>query len=121
MDPACTVTLALPIVSGQSEAYRRFVQELQGSRRDDFVAAWRRWGIVDLTLWLAPGRTGDVALARLTLATELVDVEARLAAANGPFDQWFTARIRDLHGVDLSYGVARYLVESLGQWSLPEA
>ncbi len=117
--PGCEVTLALPVIPGQSEAYRRFVQELQGTRHDAFVAACRRWGVVGLSLWLAPHRPGDVVLARLALEADLGDFEARLAASVDPFDWWIKARLRELHGVDLRYGVSRYLVEALGQWLGP--
>ena len=115
------VVLALPVIPGRTEAYRRFVQELQGSRRAAFVAACHRWGIAGMALALAPHRPGDVILAYIVLARDLGDVEARLAVADDPFDRWLKARVRELHGVDLSYGLSRYLVDAVGRWPEPDA
>ena len=110
------VTLALPVVPGQSEAYRRFIQERQETRRDEFVEACRRSKIERLTVWLAPRRSGDVVLARVELAADLMDVEGSFALSPDAFDQRIRVRARELHGVDLGYGVADYRAGLLGRW-----
>ena len=110
------LTLVLPLLPGQSEAWRRFLQELQASRRADFDAAYGRWGLRSLALWLAPGRPGDLVVVQVELAGALADAEERFARSQQPFDQWITERARELHGVDLRTGVARYRAELLGLW-----
>jgi hypothetical protein len=113
---AASLTLVLPLLPGQSEAWRRFLQELQVSRRADFDAACRRWGLRTLTLWLAPARPGDLVVAQLALAADLADAEERFAHSRQPFDRWIAERARELHGVDLRSGVARYRAELLEVW-----
>ena len=110
------LTLVLPLRPGQSEAWRRFLQELQASRHADFDAACRRWGLRSLALWLAPARPGDLVVAQLRLVGALADAEERFARSRQPFDRWITERVRELHGLDLRTGVARYWAELLGVW-----
>jgi hypothetical protein len=111
------LTIVLPIRAGQSEPFRRFVQELQESRRVDFEAACRRWGLRSLAIWLAAARPSDLVVAQVELAADLAEAEERFARSQQPFDQWITERVRELHGVDLSNGLARYRAELLGVWS----
>jgi hypothetical protein len=114
------LTIAVPLLPGQSEAWRRVVQELQESRRADFAAAYRRWGIRHLALWLAPARPGDLVVVQVELTKDLKDAEERFARSRQPFDLWIAERARELHGVDLRTGVARYQAELLGLWPGPE-
>ncbi|MDB5076673.1 MAG: hypothetical protein JWO42_2852 [Chloroflexi bacterium] len=114
-----TLTIAVPLLPGQSEAWRRVVQELQESWRAEFVAAYRRWGIRRLALWLAPSRPGDLVVIQLELAEDLKDAEERFARSRQPFDRWIAERAYELHGVDLRTGVARYQAELLGLWPEP--
>ncbi|MDB5078021.1 MAG: ester cyclase [Chloroflexi bacterium] len=110
------VTLMLPLRPGQSEAWRRVIQELQESRCADFDAACRRWGIRKLALWLAPARPGDLVVVQVELSGALTDAEERFARSQQPFDQWITERVRELHGLDLRIGFARYRAELVGVW-----
>ena len=110
------LTIVLPLLPGQSEPWRRFLQELQGARRSGFDAACWRWGIRALTLWLAPARTGDVVVAQVVMATNLSDVAERFVPSRQPFDRWIAERARELHGVDVSLGLARHRAELLAGW-----
>lgn len=110
------LTIVLPLLPGQSEPWRRFLQELQASRRAAFDLACRRWGIRSLTLWLTSARAGDHVVAQVVLATDLADAEERFARSRLPFDLWIAERARALHGVDLRHGVARYRTELLAVW-----
>ena len=116
------LTLVVPLLPGQGEPWRRFVQELQGSRHAEFAAARRRWGLRTLALWLVPARPAELVVAQLVPAAgraDAADAAARLAhfARSGqPFDQWLREQVRALHGVDLSGGVARYRATFLAMW-----
>ena len=110
------VTIVLPLLPGQSEPWRRFLQELQASQRSAFDLACRRWGIRSLTLRLASGRAGDLVVVQVVLATDLADAEERFARSRQPFDRLIAERARALHGVDLRHGVARYCTELLAVW-----
>ena len=113
------MNVVLPVRPGQSEPYRRFLQELQGSRREDFAAFRQRWGLRSLAIWLAPARAGGVVVAQVELAGDLAAFAAGFARSTHPFDRWLAERFRELHGVDLGDGVARYRAELLGAWAAP--
>jgi hypothetical protein len=105
----------LPIRPGRSEPYRRFLQELKASRRVDFEAACRRWGICCVAIWLAQGRGGDLAVIQLRLAADLAEAEERFALSQLPFDMWIKERVRELHDVDPN-SLIRYQAELLEVW-----
>ena len=109
------LTFVLPIRPGQSEPYRRFLQELKASRRVDFEAACRRWGLGSVAIWLAQGRGGDLAVIQLRLAADLADAAERFALSQRPFDLWIKERMRELHGVDPNSFI-RYRAELLEVW-----
>jgi hypothetical protein len=113
------MNVVLPIRPGQAEPYRRFLQELQGSRREDFAAFRQRWGLRSLAIWLAPARAGGVAVVQVELAENLATVAATFARSPHPFDRWLAERVGELHGVDLGDGIARYRAELLGAWAPP--
>jgi len=110
------LTIVVPVRPGQSEAWRRLIQELQQSRREDFDEAYRRWGVRSLRIWLAPSRPGDLVVAQLELAEDLADAEEQFARSREPFDQWITERARELHAVELRNGVTRYRAELIAVW-----
>ena len=110
------LTIVLPLLPGQSEPWRRFLQELQASRRTACDIACQRWGIRSLALWLTAGHAGDLVVAHMVLATDLAGVEERFARSEEPFDRWFAEQARTLHGVDLRRGVGRYRAELLAEW-----
>ena len=95
------VTLVIPILPGQAEAWRRFRQELEGSRRQAFVAWCHRLGMMVQQIWLIDTPGGAV----LVLKLEVTDQEAALvqvAKASQPLDRWLRNQVLALHGLDLS-------------------
>lgn len=95
------IVLALPIVRGKQEAWRRFCQELQGTRRDEFEASRQRHGIHEEAAWLVLGESGDLAILLLHV-DEPGSLLARLGSSSKPFDIWFRHQVCTLHGVDLA-------------------
>ncbi len=104
------LVLTLPIAAGKVEAWRRFCQELSGSRRLLYEASRRRLGVTRERLALVESPFGSSSVVTL----EARDVGLALAAMIGsdlPFESWYWQRLQDLHGVNL----ARY-----EQFALPE-
>lgn len=54
------IATAIPLRPGKSEAWRRWVQDLQGSRHAEYVAALRRWGIRQARFWIREAGDGEV-------------------------------------------------------------
>ena len=120
------LVLTLPIAAGKAEAWRRFCQELSGSRRQMYEASRRRLGITRERLALVENSFGSSAVTTV----EADDVGLALAAMIGsdlPFESWYRERLQDLHGVNLSRyeqyaqpAVAAEPQELLFEWPLPE-
>ncbi len=110
------LTVVLPLLPGKQEAWRRFCQALQGSRRCEYEA-WREWmGITKEEAWLSQTLQGD--LVRIHLEAERPEhVLACLATSNRPFDRWFREQVLELHGLDMMQLVPASAHELIFVWS----
>jgi hypothetical protein len=95
------IVLTFPILSGKVEAWRRFCQELSGSRRQLYEASRQRMGITRERLALVETAFGATAVTTL----EAPDVDRALGqiiASEIPFDVWYRERLQKLHGINLA-------------------
>jgi len=95
------IVLTFPILAGKVEAWRRFCQELSGSRRQMYEASRQQLGITFERLALVETTFGSTAVTTL----EALDVNLALGqiiASKLPFDSWYRERLQELHGVNLS-------------------
>lgn len=93
--------VVIPIVPGKSEGWRRAMQEIAGSRQEDFERAQARWGVSGLAIYLADTRRGQMAVIRLTTNNSLIDLQLQIAVSEEPFDRWLKEQFRVYHGIDL--------------------
>jgi hypothetical protein len=93
--------VVFPVVPGKSEAWRRTMQEVAGSRRGEFQRALERWGIADLSVYLDSTRVGHVVVACMAVRDNPVDLQLRISASQDPFDRWFKEQVLAFHAVDL--------------------
>lgn len=96
-----------PVSPGQSENWHSWMQELNGARRDDFVASRRAAGVRERT-FLQSTPMGDLVIVIL----EGDDPEAafgQMMSADDDFTRWFKARAAEAHGVDLSQPLPPHL------------
>jgi hypothetical protein len=91
--------MALPILPGKEEEWRRFVQELEEYPRE-YEDLRRRLGIRSESVWLVLAACGEVALAYAEVEAP-EEMIRRLAASEEPFDLWFKDKLLELHGYDL--------------------
>jgi hypothetical protein len=119
------IVLTFPILAGKVEAWRRFCQELAGSRRGSYEASRQRLGITFERLALVENGFGATSVTTL----EAPDVDRALGqiiASEIPFDIWYRERLELLHGINLT-GYERYSQpmpipenqELLFEWSFP--
>jgi hypothetical protein len=119
--------LTLPIVAGKVEAWRRFCQELSGSRQPQHEASRRRLGITAERFALVEGPFG----AATVTTVEADDVGLALAEIIGsdlPFESWYRDNLQHLHGVNLT-GYQQYAQptppderrELLFEWTLADS
>jgi len=83
-----TIVFASPILSGQTEAYHAFLQEMQTSRHHDYVASRQRMGIQRERVWIQRMAEGDWAIL-VVEAEKASHVFHEIATSRDPFDAWF--------------------------------
>ena len=104
------IILTFPIVSGKVEAWRRFCQELAGSRRQMYEASRHQLGITYELLALVETAFGSAAVTTL----EAPDVDRALGqiiASKLPFDRWYREQVLELHGINLA-GYEQFLQQT---------
>jgi len=94
------IVLTFPILASKVEAWRRFCQELSGSRRKLYEASRRRLGITYERLALIENAYGATSVTTI----EAPDVDGALGqiiASMIPFDVWYRDKLQKLHGINL--------------------
>jgi hypothetical protein len=95
------VVLTFPILAGKVEAWRRFCQELSGSRRQSYEASRQRLGITREQLALVDTAFGAMAVTTLE-APDVAQVLGQIISSLLPFDSWYRERLLELHGINLA-------------------
>ncbi len=95
------IVLTFPILAGKVEAWRRFCQELSGSRRKPYEASRQRLGITCERLALVETAFGATAVTTLE-APDVARALGQIITSDTPFDVWYRERLRELHGVNLA-------------------
>jgi hypothetical protein len=95
------IILTLPIVAGKVEAWRRFCQEMSGSRIVEHEASRLQQDITRERLAIIETEFGSAAVITL----EADDVGRALQAilsSDLPFDRWYRTQMQILHGINLA-------------------
>lgn len=95
------IVLTFPILAGKVEAWRRFCQEISGSRQQMYITSRRRLGITYEKLVLVETTFGSTAVTTV----EALDVGwalGQVITSNLPFDRWYRERVQELHGINLA-------------------
>jgi hypothetical protein len=109
------LSCVLPILPGKQEAWRRFCQELAGSRHGEYEWSRQRLGITKECIWFAQMPQGEMAIVYLEMEhPERVIVQLAISAL--PFDRWFRSQLLELHGVDVSQMLSTPCSEVLFLW-----
>ena len=92
------------VSADQEEPWRRFLQELSGSRFEEYADSRRRLGISAESVWLAPkpsgGGVGIVYLEADNPEWALRELVAELVTPETPFDSWYATQMHELFGCD---------------------
>jgi len=103
------MAIAVPILPGKTEQWRRFVGELNGPRRVAYQASRRSLGIHERA-FLQSTPQGDVVVVTLEGANP-EEAFRQLGSGSDEFSRWFVQQVREIHGMDLSQPA---------QWPMPE-
>ncbi len=101
-DTAITeLVLTFPILSGKVEAWRRFCQELSGSRLNQYEASRQRLGITRERMALIATSFGATAVTTIE-SLDGTRALGLLISSDRSFDVWYREKLRELHGVNLA-------------------
>ena len=121
------IVMTFPIVVGKVEAWRRFCQEMSGSRLLTYEASRRRLGITRERLALVETPFGSAAVTTFE-ALDIVQALTEVITSDLPFDCWYRERVEELYGVTLARyaqfaqpAPATQTQELLFEWSVPDA
>ena len=95
------IVLTLPILAGKTEAWRRFCQELAGSRKTMYEASRRRLGITCEQMALVETAFGSASVMTLE-AKNVGRTLDQIITSDLPFDCWYRERLEELYGVNLT-------------------
>ncbi len=119
------IVLTFPILAGRAEAWRRFCQEMAGSRSILYEASRRRLGITRERMALVENTFGATAVTTLE-SPNIGHALAGLISSDLPFDDWYRERVETLYGVNLALyekfaqlAPATQPQELLFEWKLP--
>ncbi len=94
------------VSADQEEPWRRFLQELSGSRFEEYAKSRRRLGIFAEFVWFAAKPSGGgaavVFLEAEDLERALRELVAELAASETSFDSWLRREMRKLFGCEFA-------------------
>jgi hypothetical protein len=98
--------LAWDVPADREEPFRRFLQELSGSRSEEYAELRRHLGISSESTWLVPRPSGG-GVAVVYLEAEdpgraLRELATELATPNSPFTSWYGTQMRRLFGCDFA-------------------
>jgi len=110
--------LIIPVMPNKEEAWRRFMQELQGSQGQAFKVWCRQLDLLVEQVWLNETPGGTIIIANLSLGNRKAAL-ARLAKMGTPFERWLRQQVLTLHGLDLLKiaQATSYSLTSLGNCS----
>ena len=94
------MAVAFPIPPGKLEDWRRFIGELNGARRAEYVASRKALGVRERA-FLQPTPMGDMVLVTLE-GDNPAEAFGRFVNSTDPFTVWFLAQTKELHGIDLT-------------------
>lgn len=95
------ICLIIPILPGQAEAWRRFVQELQGPREEEWDLWCERIGLRELHFRLQSTSQHNVVIFQAAIPPESKPKHLWIKE-NVPFDRWLRQELLHLHGIDLA-------------------
>ena len=94
--------VAWEVPADREEPWRRFLQELSGSRYEEYAESRRRLGISAEFVWLAPKPSGGGVAVVYLEAEDPERALRELAASGAPFDLWYATQMHRLFGCDLA-------------------
>ena len=94
------MAVAFPILPGKTAEWHTWMEELNGSRREEFVESRRRAGVHERT-FLQSTPMGDLVIVTLE-GDDPGEAFGQMMSTTDAFMTWFIERAKEIHGVDLT-------------------
>jgi len=108
--------LVVPVLPGKEDVLRRFYEEVDGARRDDYERSEQRLGITKEVAWRAEVETGSVTVVYIE-SDDFERAFGQFVQSQDEFDLWFKERVLDISGLDLNNPPEMELPELLSVYS----
>lgn len=96
-----TFAMAAPLLPGKTDAWRKWIAEMEGPRAAEFADFNARRGLTRHAAWLQQTPMGDI-VAVFIEGPGAEAFMATVAASDDEFDVWFRDNVREVHGLDFS-------------------
>ena len=107
--------LVSPILPGQTEACRRFVQKINDGWGDAYTASRAGMGIHEERIWIHETATAATVIFLIETGTPDAVLDA-LARSQHPFDCWFRQQVLALLGLDLTEASHKLMPQLVSGW-----
>ncbi len=108
----------VPVVPGKEAADRALLQEMAGSRREEYVRSRQRAGVRREVVWQQATPQGTVDIVYMEV-DDPQQMFSGLGSSDDPFDQWFREVCLEVHGIDLSQPLPGGLPQMVFDGPLP--
>jgi hypothetical protein len=92
--------MAIPILAGKTETFKKFIGELKGARFAEFQTSRKQLEVRERT-FLQQTPMGDFVVVTLE-GSDPASAFQKFAAGKDAFTQWFASQVKEIHGFDLS-------------------
>jgi hypothetical protein len=110
-----SLAMTLPLLSGKTESWKHWVQEMAGTRLSAFQASRKRLGITREASFLQQTPQGDMAILYIE-AEDIAHAFQGLAISEDPFDVLFRQNTQEFFGIDLAQPPSGPLPETVFDW-----
>jgi hypothetical protein len=94
------MAVAFPILPGKTDEWRTWMEELNGSRHQEFADSRRQAGVHERT-FLQPTPMGDMVIVTLE-GDDPGRAFGQMTGGTDAFTTWFRERAAAVHGIDLA-------------------
>ena len=95
------IVFASPIPRGKEDVDRQIIEEIEGARRDEYVAALKDAGVTREAIWHQHQPDGGTLAIVYILATD-PEALSRFTSSDAEISQWFSQQMLEGYGRYLS-------------------
>ncbi len=91
--------IVAPILEGKLDAWKQWIADLQGSRKQELTDLNRRYGLTKHAAWRSETPMGTVVVA-VHEGPGADELMPKLGPSQHEFDLWFKQQLLEFHGMD---------------------